>query len=176
LALSIGCVVISIPRTTGYHVTRASGEGWNPSNAPLASRDETERFRRMQDSVPDGVTLLARMEKPFLLDLRRNRVYTMDFPCAASPPPGIPCLGSAEAVAGYLRGAGVRYVAYDYASDGGYPETVFRAHSEATNFAQTIVTVTKYALEFDHRLKKLYQTYPRLYDDGHLAVLDLGER
>ena len=76
-------------------------------------------YAALQRAVPDHATLLVMLDQPFRLDFRRNRILTWDQPGAVSPPPHLPIGQGPDALARYLLGQGVRYVAY---CDGPAPE------------------------------------------------------
>ncbi len=69
-------------------------------------------YAALQRAVPEHAALLAVLDQPFRLDFKRNRILTWDQPGAASPPPHLPIGRGPDALAQYLLGQGVRYVAY----------------------------------------------------------------
>ena len=87
------------------------------ANAPLFSDEVVFRHTGMQQSIPQGETVLARLAYPFLLDFKRNRIFIADWPGGASLPPGMPSFKGAEALANYLISKSIRYVAYSYANE-----------------------------------------------------------
>src|ERR1700733_1294667 len=91
----------------------------------IVSKAEVSAYHLMQTSVPPGQRILARLDKNFLLDFRRNPVYIMDTPGGASPPPGMPVFKGPEPLADYLVGNGIRYVAYSYGDDAAYGHALF---------------------------------------------------
>lgn len=69
-------------------------------------------YAELQAATPPGATLLALLDQPFLLDYRRNPIINVDTPGYVSPSPGWPSFAGPEALASYLRGQGIRYVAF----------------------------------------------------------------
>lgn len=86
-------------------------------NEPLISDRENRDYRAMQESIPEGKTILARLDLPFLLDFKRNNIFIIDWPGGASLPPGMPLFQGSEALADYLLSKSIQYVAYSYASE-----------------------------------------------------------
>lgn len=70
----------------------------------------------MQNTLPEGEVFLARVDKPFLFDFRRNNILIVDEPGNASSPPGLPLFKGAEAVAQYLLSKSIRFVVFSYAN------------------------------------------------------------
>ena len=127
----------------------------------------------MQRAVPEHVVLLARLEYPFLLDFKRNTVYIADYPGGSSPPPGMPFSQGGERLAEYLCGQGVRYVAYSYAAEAGFPKKVYRARL-IPGMDPWIRQQAQHTLDFQRNLAELGRTRAAIFDDGDVHVLDLG--
>jgi hypothetical protein len=130
-------------------------------------------LQAMQAAVPPGALLLVRLHRPYLLDYRRNPIWVLDFPGAASPPPGLPFREGGESLARYLGAQGVRYVAFTYRtgvfyspdkhtpSNMGFPVPWLRPYNE-------------FAFAVTADLTELGQTRQRLFDDGSVFVIDLA--
>jgi hypothetical protein len=140
----------------------------------LTPREWIEQYRKMQHAVPEGETMLTRLEYPFLLDFRRNQVYIADWPGGASPPPGMPFTGS-EALAEYLVTQSVRYVAYSYAKEAGFSTKILGHRPELAEHPRAL-SERQHAHVFQDYLSSLAQTRKRIYDDGDIFVLDLHQR
>ncbi len=69
-----------------------------------------QAFNLINLNIPKDTKVLAAIETPGLLDMRRFSVLTLDFPGANSPAPGIPLDRSPEELMKYLRENGVSYV------------------------------------------------------------------
>jgi hypothetical protein len=78
-------------------------------------------YAALQRAVPEHATLLVMLDQPFRLDFNRNRILSWDQPGAASPSPHLPIREGPDALAQYLLGQGIRYVAY---CDGPPPEYI----------------------------------------------------
>jgi hypothetical protein len=139
----------------------------DPADAPYAA---------LQRAVPQQVTILVLLDEPSRLDFKRNRIFLWDQPGNVSPPPHLPINRGPEALAGYLSGQGIRYVAYSShwnsiwadwlrgpvpPRDGTHSGPAFR------QMAQLYVDVTD-------NLQKLTDTRKLLYVDSGNYVLDLA--
>lgn len=144
----------------------------NHFSGELFPEADRMRYARAQVTVPADEGILADDYETFLYDFRRNRIYTMSDPGTCSPPPGMPYFQGAEAVAAYLLAHQVRYVAYAYASQAGYPvaDNLYRFFPE-NPYLQRITVRAKVAL--DRVFGELGGTRARVYDDGRLFILDL---
>jgi hypothetical protein len=140
-------------------------------NVPMVSNREVEQYTKMLQAIPKGETILTRMQKPFLLDFSRNRVFIADLPGGASLPPGMPVKGS-EVLANYLTSKSIRYVGYSYGSEAGFSKKEFggRLRSIAPVWLRT---VARHSFDFQDNLKALGKTRKIIYDDGNKFVLDL---
>jgi hypothetical protein len=66
----------------------------------------------LQAQVPAGAQLAVLLDEPYHLDHARNTIVNLDTPGFASARPGMPFFRGADAVADYLRGQGLRYLAF----------------------------------------------------------------
>jgi hypothetical protein len=90
--------------------------------------------------VPRGADVLAAVDDPGLLDFARFTFTTLDIPGAASPAPGFPLHGGANALVGYLRARGINgIVALSPRSEGLYNRSQWEAalHDGIYNFEAT---------------------------------------
>jgi hypothetical protein len=126
----------------------------------------------MLQAVPDGAVLLARLQFPFVLDFTRHTIFVANYPGGSSPPPGMPFEGP-EALARYLCGQGVRYVAYSYQSEANFRRRDFEHRLEPGTFPWTR-TQARHTLAFQESLVELGRTRRRVFDNGREFVLDLG--
>lgn len=67
-------------------------------------------IQEAQKAVPSGEKILAVIEAAYLLDYHRNEIYNIDIIGAASPPPGMPALGTPEELRQYLLSQGIHYI------------------------------------------------------------------
>jgi hypothetical protein len=139
----------------------------------IDSPSEVAAYRDMQNAVPPGQKILVRLDKNFLLDFRRNIIYIDDLPGGASLPPGIPSFKGPDAIADYLLQHGIRYLAYSYGD-----EAAFSRH-EYSDRLKPDVNVwlrrgAQIAYDFQDNCVLLGKSRKKLYDDGHMFVLDLA--
>ena len=137
--------------------------------APLVPSPEIAAYQHLQQSVPRGEAILARLEKPFLLDFKRNPVFLVDY-AVASPPPGMPLREGGEALARYLTSQSTRYVAYSYTGEAARRAVV--GHDLYSPFTLNQIERT---FDFEDDLEQLSKTRRHVYDDGRSFVLDLSQ-
>lgn len=97
----------------GWQLVRRSAAGvpaqWRP--APGAAADlATLAYAEAQHAAPVGAPLLTVVDRPYLLDYRRNRILNVDAIGAASPPPGMPFFEGPDALRSYLLDQSIEYV------------------------------------------------------------------
>lgn len=133
-----------------------------------------EQYAALQQAIPPEESLLARLEAPFLLDFRRNKILTVGMPGSASPPPGMP-LEAADALASYLMAQSIRYVAYSYCDDVSFSISKFREFLRTGNSDEFtwLEAEIKLSIAFQEKLVELSHTRKRIYDDGEIFILDL---
>jgi len=137
--------------------------------APLVPSPDVAAYQRLQQSVPRGEVILTRLEKPFLLDFKRNTVFVVDY-AVASPPPGMPLREGGEALAHYLTSQSTRYVAYSYTGEAARRAVV--GHDQYSPFTLNQIERT---FDFENDLEQLSKTRRHIYDDGNSFVLDLSQ-
>jgi hypothetical protein len=140
-------------------------------------------YAALQRAVPEHAKLLVMLDQPFRLDFKRNRILLWDEPGAVSPPPHLPIGQGPDALARYLLGRGVRYVAY---CDGPSQEYVTTVQTQALNRLSQGIRYVAYCdrglLPEDPKprnavvedLEKLAATRKQLYADKGTYVLDLA--
>jgi hypothetical protein len=145
----------------------------DPSPANVTAKSDVEL--RMQAAVPPGARLLVLIERPFLLDFRRNPIDLLDEPGAASPAPGIPLARGADATAAYLLANGIRYFAFTR-PDRSLIALYSRSHWQqmASSTAELWRVSAHVYLDTFRMLDDLTRTRRLIYDDGRLVVVDLG--
>ena len=126
----------------------------------------------MQSAIPKGVTVLTRLRAPFHLDFNRNRIFIADWPGGSSPPPGMPFYQGGEKLADYLLDQSIRYVAYSYKSEGGFPKKIFE-HRLSGRQGVWLRTEAEHSFNFHRNLSELGRSRVRIYDDGEIFILDL---
>ncbi|BCS52123.1 hypothetical protein GSbR_31780 [Geobacter sp. SVR] len=137
-----------------------------------ASAGLIERHKKAQATVPPGEKILSRDDDTLRFDFSRNRICFINDPGGCSPPPGMPYFQGPEAVAAYLLSHDIRYVAYDYKDQAGFPviQNLWR-HKPSRPYYHRITERAKVAL--DRVFGELGATRKRIFDDGSLFVLDL---
>jgi hypothetical protein len=138
-------------------------------HAPLVPSPEIAAYQRLQQSIPRGEVVLTRLEKPFLLDFKRNTVFVVDY-AVASPPPGMPLSEGGEALARYLDSLSIHYVAYSYTG-----EADRRTVVEHDFYSPFTLNQLERTFDFEDELEQLSKTRRRIYDDGRSFVLDLSQ-
>jgi len=144
------------------------------ANPPFIADEVVFRHTRMQQSIPEGEIVLARLAYPFLLDFGRNRIFIADWPGGASLPPGMPSFKGAEALADYLISKSIRYIAYSYGDEALFWKKRFGKRVNQGH--PRIRTEARHAFDFQDNLEQLGKTRKRIYDDGYVFVLDLLNR
>ncbi|MEG4457860.1 hypothetical protein [Microcoleus sp. N9_A1] len=144
------------------------------NNVALVSDQQIAQHIKMQQSIAEGETLLTRLERPFLLDFKRNKILLADWPGGASPPPGMPLFKGSEPLADYLTSQSIRYVAYSYAKEAAYSKSFLSSSISTEN--TWLRNQAENAWDFQANLKELGNNRQRLYDDGDIFVLDLLSR
>ena len=142
--------------------------------AKLTIPEEKDRYREMQMAIPKGETILARLEKSFLLDFNRNQIFIIDCPCGSSPKPGMPFLKGPELLANYLLDQSIKYVAYSYASEAQYTREIFGQLLDPS-MNVWFRTDAKNTFDFQDNLMKLYKNRKIIYDDGKNFILDISQ-
>lgn len=131
------------------------------------------KYQNLQHALPEKAVLLEHMDYPFLFDFRRNPIWLDDFPGQASLAPGRPFFAGSETLASYLLSNGIRYVAYDYATETGVRnEGVLAAlaNDDRHPAGQSLVRLT---FDLHKNLLELGSTRKRIFDDGTAFAVDL---
>ena len=147
------------------------------------SNSDEAVYAALQRSVPEHATLLVMLDQPFRLDFKRNRIISWDEPGIVSPSPHLPIGQGPDALARYLLGQGIRYVAY---CDGPSPEDIPSGQIQALYRLGQGVRYVAYcdrgpSPEYPRTpnrvvadLQKLTATRKQLYADNGTYVLDLA--
>lgn len=123
-AMVVGALVLPLIQTRNM-LGQSYAADANAVRTALTGRSKStaddDVYMALQNAVPEHAAILVMLDQPFRLDFRRNRILLWDQPGAASPAPHVPVGQGPEALAEYLLGQGVRYVAY---CDGPSPEDI----------------------------------------------------
>ena len=139
---------------------------------------DEKQYRDVQNSIPAGPQVMVRVSKPFLFNFQRNTIYTVDSPGGASPPPGIPIMSHTSEMADYLLTKSIRYIIYSYGDEAGYSSDELGQRLPLRDYYALgrIKYEALYILIFQKHLSALGKLYKKIYDDGQIFVLDLGQR
>ncbi len=136
---------------------------------------EKERYMVLQASVPEGETILARLNHNYALDFRRNTIYIADYPGGSSLPPGMPFFQGPEALVAYLESQKIYFIAYSYRDQAYFTKEEYGNRLDPTMNAW-IRTEAQHTFDFQDNLKEIGDTYQRIYDDGIHFVVDLRQK
>ena len=132
------------------------------------------RYRALQAAVPAGAPLVVLLDQPAYLDYARNRIINVDTPGYASYAPGLPYFRGSEPVAAYLRGHGLRHVAF---VRGDHSRYFYRRELWLARIqfdAELWRVVGAYIVDLLDTFADLATRYPVLHDEDGLVVVDLG--
>lgn len=93
-------------------------------------------------------------------------------PGNSSLPPGMPMFKGDEALASYLISKSIRYLAYSYKNEAGFPKKLAKRRNRPEENPITRIEAQN-VLAFHENLEKLAKTRKVIYDDGEIFVLDL---
>lgn len=144
-------------------------------NSELISKEEKLQYYKMQNSVPSGEKILARLDRNFVFDFKRNEVYIIDLPGGASLPPGMPFFIGPEKLAEYLLSKSIRYIAYSYGNEANFTKQIGSTMLEP-QVNPWLKTETQHAFDFQDNLMKLSKTRRIIYQDEKNFILDIGQR
>lgn len=138
----------------------------------IISRKDSDRYYNLQNVVPVGETILARLDQNYLFNFQRNNIFIVDYAGASSLPPGMPFFQGPDPLAKYLLDQKINYVAYSYGNEAGFSREEF-ATRLSPKTAAWIKAEARYTLDFQDNLLALGKIKKRLYDDGQIFILDL---
>ena len=144
---------------------------------PAVSEAERTAATALEEAMPNDGRLLATLERPFLLDFRRRQVFIMSLPGMAGLPPGMPIFEGGEAVAEYLLGWSIRFLAYGGVGDSqrllNLTEERIRERYPRSKMRWVML---RYHQRYNQLIEELAASRRRLYEDGQSVLLDLAER
>ena len=133
-------------------------------------------YSRAQDAIPVGTTALEDTGYSFSFDFSRNRIFLMDWPGAAAPPPGWLYGASAKTLAAWLKRNSVQYVIFDY----NYAENLdvgsCNALEQPRKTSAELRELWKLTVLTHGQMHALMRSYRNIYNDGKIAVIDLDQR
>ncbi|MBL0220209.1 MAG: hypothetical protein IPQ07_40855 [Myxococcales bacterium] len=139
-----------------------------------SAQAQQRRYTALQAAIPAGESVAVMLDDPQYLDFARNRIFNLDTPGYASPRPGMPSFAGPDAVRAYLRGQGIRYVAFVRSDRSRYfyrrPFWIWRIFNDAEIFQ----TMSAYAIDAIETFAALSTKVTVLHEEDGLVVLDLG--
>jgi hypothetical protein len=173
----IGLLIVQTVKTS-RHWNNAFNLNIGDNTRLLGSLFEKDysQYANMQKAIPPGASVLSRLSKPFILDFKRNLIYLNGFPGTASPPPGMPVRKGGEALATYLLGQSVRYVAYSYFDEAGFQKVWYGHLLTDKRIHPWLRDEAELTYDFHSNVMELSKTYHKIFDDGEILVLDLAQR
>ena len=142
--------------------------------AIAALEDGQAQMARMQAAAVPGTRMLVFIDRPYELDFARNRIETADCPGRVSPPPGLPLAGSDDGVLSYLRGQGVRYLAYSYGDDNSYSPQLLDARMKDADHPYAAYC-SRGMSRIQGFMRRMRQNFRAVYDDGETFLIDLDQ-
>jgi len=129
--------------------------------------------RKAQELIPEGKRILVCSNTPFVFDYRRNPIWIIDFPHAASPPPGLPYQRPPEATKQYLRAHGVEYLIFPDFDSGPKMYIRYTWQEIAGRGVLMFRTQATYTFDFFDTLDRLAASENVLGKEGHFLVIQL---
>ncbi|MEW6338046.1 MAG: hypothetical protein AB1625_11685, partial [Acidobacteriota bacterium] len=146
------------------------------AGAPLATAAEHQVARQILAPLPAGATVLTRLRTPYLLDLGSRPVFLMGLPGFSSPPPGMPLDADPEALAAYLAGRGVPYLAASYRPAAGEGSLLNLSEQDILDrypHSRVRWTMLRFHQAMHADVLALMRMRHRLFDSGADVLLDL---
>jgi hypothetical protein len=137
--------------------------------------NEHERqYAELQSHMAPGARAVVAVEEAFHFDFGRNRIDSLDLIGGMGERPGFPVFKGPEALESYLRGRGVRYIAYvefDHAN-----ELYNRPHWKTfLNWNGSYLQgEAPYLIDGEDSIDALAKTKPHVAQVGSMTLLDLG--
>jgi hypothetical protein len=188
--VAVGLVAIAI----GYQVVTNRRTILETAQADLTELDELvhargpigrtaldDLYKRMQTTVPPGEPILVMLDHSYLFDGRRNRIFDYDHPGTMGPKGGPPAFKGPEALASYLHGLGIRYLAYQIGPssreyDVGYWERMAANAVVAHGRGNFYKIQSRFELDTFKTFQALAASRHVVFSEGEMRVLDLDRR
>jgi hypothetical protein len=142
-------------------------------NSDLVTENELKQYSDLQKAVPSGEIIMARLDRNFLFDFKRNRIYINDAPGGASLPPGIPLKSGGEAMSDYLLSHNIKYLTYSYGNEANFSRASVSGMLKP-HVNPLLRAISENGLAFQDNTMELSKTRKIIYDDGKNLVLDLS--
>ncbi|MFH1968373.1 MAG: hypothetical protein ABIJ84_03230 [bacterium] len=142
-------------------------------NSDLINENEFKQYSDLQKAVPEGEIIIARLDRNFLFDFKRNAIYINDAPGGSSLPPGIPLKSGGEAMANYFLSHDIKYIAYSYGNEANFSRASVSGMLKP-HVNPLLRAISENGLAFQDNTMELSKTRQIIYDDGKNFVLDLS--
>ncbi len=139
----------------------------------IAGPSLNSEYQAVENSIPPRTLALENVARPYLFHYHQHNFYVMDWPGAASPPPGWPFGQNSAKLSSYLQQNSVRYVVYDYRYAAWYDAGSCRSLVRPQLYSTELYVLFWMSVLTDHQFDQLRADYTSIYDDGNIAVIDL---
>ena len=135
-------------------------------------------YRRVQESVPPGQSILVMVDHAYFLDWRRNRLFLDDLPASVAPGSVPPNFEGPEALAKFLHGLGIRYVAYTWGPPSPEYQWEFWQHRfdlppSPNGRGDFYKNTARFELDFFKALLAFHSSRKIVFHEAEMTVLDL---
>lgn len=139
---------------------------------PFASAG-SEVYAAAQETIPRGSSVAAAVARPYLWNLARQRIDSIDIPGVASAPPGLPHLEGPEALVAYLRGLGYDFFAFTPPAFPGCLYDGSRWALLASGGFPMWRDLGRRVIDFQSNAEALAVDHPVVFASAEIVVLDL---
>ncbi len=142
-------------------------------NSNLINDDELKQYTDLQNAVPAGEIIISRLDRNFLFNFKRNRIYINDSPGGSSLPPGIPLKSGGEVMAEYFLSHDIKYIAYSYGNEANFSRVSVSGMLKP-HVNPILRAISENGLAFQDNTVELSKSRKIIYDDGKNFVIDLS--
>jgi hypothetical protein len=151
------------------------------SRGPFTRTVFDELYKRIQASVPRGEPMLVMLDHTYLFDGHRNPIFNYDHPGTMGPKGGPPAFKGPEALAAYLHGLGIHYLAYQIGPtsreyDVSYWERMGANAVVIHGRGNFYKIQSRFELDTFATFQALAATRHVVFSEGEIRVLDLDKR
>jgi len=183
VAMAVGYQVVTNKRTIleTAQVDLSELDDLVHARGPIGRTALDELYKRIQATVPPGEPMLVMLDHSYLFDGRRNHIFNYDHPGTMGPKGGPPAFKGPEALASYLHGLGIRYLAYQIGPssreyDVGYWERMAANAVVAHGRGNFYKIQSRFELDAFKTFQALAASRRVLFSEGDMRVLDLDKR
>jgi hypothetical protein len=151
------------------------------ARGPFARTVFDDLYKRIQASVPRGEPMLVMLDHTYLFDGHRNPIFNYDHPGTMGPKGGPPAFKGPEALASYLHGLGIHYLAYQIGPtsreyDVGYWERMGANAVVIHGRGNFYKIQSRFELDTFATFQALAASRRVVFSEGEIRVLDLDKR